>query len=216
MVSPQLSVIVINDRANTYGIVVDRFLGEKELVLHPLDPRLGKVPDISSGAFMEDGSPVLIIDIEDVIRSIDNILFTGTVSKLTYSGTKEAVKKTKTILVIDDSITVREVECRLLRNKGYDVDTAINGMEGWNALRMGSYDLVITDVDMPRMNGIELVRAIKADSRLKSMPVMIVSYKERESDRVQGLEAGANYYLTKSGFHDQALLNAVVDLIGEP
>jgi two-component system sensor histidine kinase and response regulator WspE len=74
----------------------------------------------------------------------------------------------------------------------------------------------VTDIDMPRMNGIELVRAIRADPRLKSIPVMIVSYKERDEDRVKGLEAGANYYLTKSSFHDETLITVVQELIGNP
>jgi two-component system, chemotaxis family, sensor histidine kinase and response regulator WspE len=214
-VATDLPVIIINDYVNNYGIVVDAFLEEKELVLHDIDPRLGKVPDILAGAFMEDGSPILILDVEDIVRTIDNILSTGKLSKLSYNVADEQAIAKKRILVIDDSITVREIECRLLRNRGYDVEAAVNGMEGWNALRMAHFDLVVTDVDMPRMNGIELVKAIKADPRLKSIPVMIVSYKEREEDRIKGLEAGANYYLTKSGFHDQALINAVIDLIGE-
>jgi len=83
-------------------------------------------------------------------------------------------------------------------------------------LRTGHYDLVITDVDMPRMDGIELATLIKKDPQLKSLPVMIVSYKDREEDRMRGLEAGADYYLTKGSFHDETLLQAVVDLIGEP
>ncbi len=121
----------------------------------------------------------------------------------------------KRVLVVDDSITVREVECRLLQNHGYDVETAVNGVDGWNAVRVGHYDLVITDVDMPRMNGIELVRAIKSDERLKDLPVVIVSYKEREEDRLAGMEVGADYYLTKSSFHDETLIQVVKDLIGE-
>ena len=89
-------------------------------------------------------------------------------------------------------------------------------MDGWNAMRAGHYDLVITDVDMPRMDGIELATLIKRDPLLKSVPVMIVSYKDREDDRLRGLEAGADYYLTKGSFHDETLLQAVVDLIGAP
>ena len=96
------------------------------------------------------------------------------------------------------------------------MDSAVNGADAWNAVRLENYDLVVTDVDMPRMNGIELIRNIKNDLRLKNLPVMIVSYKERESDRIQGLEAGANYYLAKSTFGDEALIQAVIDLIGEP
>ena len=76
-------------------------------------------------------------------------------------------------------------------------------------------DLVLTDVDMPRLDGIELATFIKQDARLRSLPVMIVSYKDREEDRLRGLEAGADYYLTKGSFHDATLLQAVVDLIGE-
>jgi two-component system, chemotaxis family, sensor histidine kinase and response regulator WspE len=93
---------------------------------------------------------------------------------------------------------------------------AVDGMDGWNAVRAGDYDLVIADVDMPRLNGIELATLIKQDARLKSLPVMIISYKDREEDRLRGLEAGADYYLTKGSFHDETLLQAVVDLIGEP
>jgi two-component system sensor histidine kinase and response regulator WspE len=89
-------------------------------------------------------------------------------------------------------------------------------MQGWYAVRTEHYDLVITDVDMPRMDGIELATLIKKDPLFKSLPVMIVSYKDSEEDRLRGLEAGADYYLTKGGFQDEALLQAVVDLIGEP
>ena len=117
--------------------------------------------------------------------------------------------------MVDDSITVREVERKLLQNRGYTVEVAVDGMEGWNAVRSGPYDLVISDIDMPRMNGIELIKQIKSHPRLNSVPVIVVSYRDREEDRIQGLEAGADYYLTKSSFHDDTLIEAVVDLIGE-
>jgi two-component system sensor histidine kinase and response regulator WspE len=91
----------------------------------------------------------------------------------------------------------------------------VDGVDGWNAVRTGRYDLVVTDIDMPRLDGIELVTLIRKDSRLKTLPVMIVSYKDREEDRQRGLEAGADYYLTKGSFHDETLIRAVVDLIGE-
>jgi len=91
----------------------------------------------------------------------------------------------------------------------------VNGMDGWNAVRTGRYDLVVSDVDMPRMNGIEFVSLIKKDPALKVVPVIIVSYKDRDEDRMRGLEAGANYYLTKSSFQDNTFLQAVGDLIGE-
>ena len=77
------------------------------------------------------------------------------------------------------------------------------------------FDLVVTDIDMPRMDGIELVGLMKKDAKLKSLPAMIVSYKDRDEDRRRGLEAGADYYLSKGSFHDDTLIEAVVDLIGE-
>jgi len=110
---------------------------------------------------------------------------------------------------------VREVERKLLENAGYDVDVAVDGVDGWNQLgQQQPYDLVVSDVDMPRMNGIELVTRIKSDPRLKVLPVVIVSYKDREEDRRRGMQAGADYYLTKSSFHDASLIQAVRDLIG--
>jgi two-component system sensor histidine kinase and response regulator WspE len=119
------------------------------------------------------------------------------------------------VLVVDDSITVREVERQLLRHRGYEVTLAMDGQEGWNAVRAEPFDLMISDVDMPRMNGFELVRAVRGDPGLRSLPVIIVSYKDREEDRLRGLDAGANYYLTKSSFDDVTFLRAVADLIGE-
>jgi two-component system sensor histidine kinase and response regulator WspE len=211
-----LSVIVLSDRTNYYGLVVDRFLGERDLVVRPLDPRLGKVRDISAAALMEDGSPVLIIDVEDLVRSLDLLLSSGRLSQITQDAQVKESQRHQKILVVDDSITVREMERKLLQNKGYKVDIAVNGVDAWNAARTGEYDLIITDVDMPRMNGIELVNQLKKHGNLKSTPVIIVSYKDREEDRLLGLEAGANYYLTKSSFHDDTFLNAVMDMIGTP
>ena len=210
-----LPVVIVSDRSSSYGLAVDQFLGERDLVVRPLDPRLGKVADISAAAFMEDGTPVLIIDVEDLVRSTDKMLTESRLQKVSQTAQTAESTTRKRVLVVDDSITVREVERKLLENQGYEVEIAVNGMDGWNALRTGNFDLVISDVDMPRMTGIELVSQIKNHSALKSIPVIIVSYKDREEDRIRGLEVGADYYLTKSSFHDDTLLNAVVDLIGE-
>lgn len=212
---PVLRVVVLSDRLSRYGVAVDRFLGERELVVIPLDPRLGKVPNISAGAVMEDGSPLLILDVDDVVRGVDNLIGQGRVIRA-VSRRVQRPEDRKRILVVDDSLTVREVERKLLENRGYEVAVAVDGMDGLNALQEAAYHLVVTDVDMPRMDGIELVRRIKADPRRKTMPVMIVSYKDREEDKLRGLEAGADYYLTKSSFHDDRLIGAVRDLIGDP
>ena len=213
--SEQVSVVVIGNKANRYGVVTEKFLGERELVIKPLDPRLGKIKDISSGAILDDGSPVLIVDVEDLIRSVEKSIEAGTLGGVQSGTNEEMVKRPKRVLVVDDSLTVRELEKKLLQSRGYEVEIAVDGMDAWNAARSGHFDLAITDVDMPRMDGIEFVRLIKKDSNLKSLPVMIVSYKDRAEDRRRGLEAGADYYLAKASFHDEALLQAVINLIGE-
>jgi two-component system sensor histidine kinase and response regulator WspE len=215
LASDEVPVIVVGEAGNTYGVVADRFLGERELVVQPLDARLGKIKDIAAGAIMEDGSPVLIVDVEDMLRSVDRLVSAGTLTKVQRGTTLGAVKARKRVLVIDDSLTVRELERKLLDQQGYEVEVSVDGMDGWNAARTGHFDLIITDIDMPRMDGIELVKLLKSDAKLKSLPVMIVSYKDREEDRLRGLDAGADYYLTKGSFHDETLVQAAVDLIGE-
>jgi two-component system sensor histidine kinase and response regulator WspE len=211
----ELPVVVVGDRTYRYALAVDRFLGEHDLVVRPLDPRLGRVPDISAAAILNDGAPLLILDVEDVVRSIDKLLNGEASRSLALSAGPVAVRRRKRILVVDDSITVREVERQLLSSRGYEVAVAVDGADGWNTVRGGDFDLVVSDIDMPRMNGIDLVRSIKQDAKLRSLPVVIVSYKDREEDRMRGLEAGADGYLTKSSFQDQTLLKTVERLIGE-
>lgn len=214
--SESLSVVVVGDHNGSYGVIVDRFIGERELAVQKLDSRLGKVKDIAAAATLDDGRMSLIFDVEDMLHSIAKI-FGADVVDIDSVRTGESVDKRlgKRILVVDDSMTVREVERKLLQQCGYEVDIAVDGLDAWNTLRKNNYELVITDVDMPRMNGIELVEQIKADSRYSGLPVVIVSYKDRDDDRQRGLSAGADYYLTKGSFHDDTLRNAVVDLIGE-
>jgi two-component system sensor histidine kinase and response regulator WspE len=210
----ELAVVILGDAAHQYGVVVDGFLGERELVVRPLDPRLGKIQDISAAALMPDQSPVLIIDVEDFIHSIRHMASGRRLAQVSQALDTLSGQRRKRVLVVDDSLTVRELERKLIAGRGYEVEVAVDGMDAWNAVRSGHYDLIVTDVDMPRLDGIELVTLIKRDARLNSLPVMIVSYKDREEDHRRGLEAGADYYLTKASFHDETLLTAIEDLIG--
>jgi two-component system sensor histidine kinase and response regulator WspE len=210
-----MPVVVISDRGQQFGMIVDAFLGERDLEVRPLDRRLGKVPNINSASLLENGNPVLIVDVEDLVRSIDNVLMGRRLTRVEFEKMAEQARQRKRILVVDDSITVRELERQLLQSRGYAVDVAVDGMDGWNAIRGAHYDLVVTDVDMPRMDGIGLVSLIKNDPARKDIPVVIVSYKDREEDRLRGLDAGANRYLTKSSFHDETFVHTITDLIGE-
>ncbi|MCA8089491.1 hybrid sensor histidine kinase/response regulator [Burkholderia anthina] len=209
------AVVVVGGEPELYGVAVDRFLGERMLVVQPLDSRLHKIQNIAAGALLENGDPVLIVDVEDLIRSVDKLVRGGQLAKLMRDPQLALADRRRRVLVVDDSLTVRELERKLLEKRGYDVTVAVDGMDGWNAVRSDAFDLVVTDVDMPRMDGIELVTLIKGDPMLTRVPVMIVSYKDRDEDRRRGLDAGADYYLAKSSFHDEALLDAVHDLIGD-
>jgi two-component system sensor histidine kinase and response regulator WspE len=213
--SDPMPVVVISDRGQQFGMIVDAFLGERDLEVRPLDRRLGKVPNINSASLLENGNPVLIVDVEDLVRSIDNVLMGRRLSRVEFERMAEQARSRKRVLVVDDSITVRELERQLLQARGFIVDVAVDGMDGWNAFRGAHYDLVVTDVDMPRMDGIGLVSLIKNDPARKEVPVVIVSYKDREEDRLRGLDAGANRYLTKSSFHDETFVHTIIDLIGE-
>lgn len=209
------SVVVLGGD-DWYGFLVHRFVGEEDLVVRTLDPRLGKVAHLSAAAIREDGEAALIVDCEDILSSMRQQLAEGRSPAARRRVITEGAAQRKRVLVVDDSATVREVERQLLVRLGYEVETAKDGADGLIALRNGAYDLLVSDVDMPRMTGIELVRAARAEPRFAGLPIIIVSYKDREEDRLAGLEAGANAYLTKGAFQDETFATTVRDLIGEP
>jgi len=209
-----ISIVIINDRSSYYGLVVDKCFGEQDLVVQAIPTKLGKVKDISTASILENGLSVLIIDIDDLFRSIEKLISDGMINDIDKSQDYSSTDS-KSILVIDDSITVREVERNMLEAVGYDVDVAVDGMDGWHMINQNNYDLIITDIDMPRMNGIELIHKIKSKPRYKGMPIIVVSYKDRAEDRDDVFSAGADRYLTKGSFQDNSLREAVEDLIGE-
>jgi two-component system sensor histidine kinase and response regulator WspE len=214
----ELAVVVIGGPRERYGLVVDQVRGEQSLTVQPLEPVFGKLRDVASCALLDDGAPVLILDVPDMLLSIARLLEAGESLQPAAAAPGAASSKQRAarrILVVDDSLTVREMQRKLLSARGYRVEVALDGVDGWNSVRAGAYDLVITDIDMPRLDGIGLLGLIRQDPRLQRLPVMIVSYKDRPEDRARGLEAGADWYLAKGAFHDASLLDAVRDLIGE-
>lgn len=203
-------VVVLRHGPTAHGVVVDRFLGERDLAVQPLQAELGKVQFVSAAAQLDDGTLTLIVDVDDVLAVAESQGHDADVAEAAPAG-----PEAKRILLVEDSLTVREAARAILAAHGYDVDVAGDGMEGWNALRAGHYHLVITDVDMPRMDGIELVSLIRQDARRRALPVMVFSYKGRAEDRRRGLDAGADYYFAKGDFDEAAFIAAVTELIGE-
>lgn len=207
-------LLVLSGNGKKFGVVVSKFLGEGEIVVQPLDQKLGKVQNIAATALMEDGTPLLLIDHDDFIISIKRLVENGKLAAPVAAKNRKSSQQHR-ILVVDDSLTVRELERKLLTTLGYNVEIAVDGLDAWNAVRHGNFSAVVTDVDMPRMDGIELTQSIKTDVRLRDTPVIIVSYKDRDEDRRRGLDAGADYYLTKASFQDEGLARAIADVLGE-
>ncbi len=206
-------VLVLGQPPHSLGLVVDMVVGIHDLVEKPLPEILGKVQDITSCALMPDGKLIYMMDTHDMLRSMARFLASRRKHKREEQHAETAIRGR--ILVVDDSITVRETERNMLIAEGYAVDVAVDGLDAWNMLNANDYDLLISDVDMPHMDGITLIQRMRQDSRFGIMPVIIVSYKENEHDRMRGLEAGADAYLAKSSFDDQSMLQKVHELLGE-
>ena len=117
------------------------------------------------------------------------------------------------ILVVDDSITTRTMEKNLLEAAGYRVGTATDGLEAWTALKEEDFDLVVSDVDMPQMDGLDLTARIRADKKLAEIPVVLVTALESREDKERGIEVGANAYIVKSSFDQSNLLEIIRRLI---
>ncbi|KFN48569.1 hybrid sensor histidine kinase/response regulator [Arenimonas composti] len=208
----EIDIVVVAHEDRRVGFAVDAVLGEFDLATRPLDPRLGRVADLAALALMPDGAPVVLLDIEDLLRgALEHERELGRLA----GGEEEAPRALRRVLVVDDSISVRELVRQLLVARGYEVEVAVDGMDAWARLREWPCDLVVTDVDMPRMDGIELTRSLKQDPKLRALPVVIVSYRDRPEDRARGLEVHADAYLTKADFQEHGFLDVVHQLIGD-
>ena len=208
----RIDVVVIAQGGKNVGFVIEAVLGEYDLATRPLDPRLGRVADLAAWSVLPDGAPVVMLDVDDLMRGALERERAALAEAEPQQGDHDRRQR---ILVIDDSISVRELERQLLTARGYEVEVAVDGMDGWSKLREWPCDLVVTDVDMPRMDGIELTRSIKQDPKFRALPVVIVSYRDRPEDKARGLEVRADAYLTKSDFQEDGLLNVVHRLIGD-
>ncbi|MCL6486880.1 MAG: hybrid sensor histidine kinase/response regulator, partial [Janthinobacterium lividum] len=135
-----LAVVVIGRGKQSYALVVDAIRGEQSLAVQAIDPIFGKMRDISAAALLDNGEPVLILDVPDLLLSIDKLLHEGGLHQLAQAGHAQQ-RRAKRILVVDDSLTVREMERKLLLARGFEVDVAIDGIDGWNVVRSSEYDL---------------------------------------------------------------------------
>jgi len=207
-----LQVVMVYSHGHCIGFVVDAVHGEQDMVLQVLDPRLGRVPNLSAAAVLPDGRPVLVIDTDDLVRSTMNRDVSDSVAK--SAPADRAGPRQPRILIVDDSPTVRAMEQELFNGAGFEVTTAVDGMDAWGLLRERDFDLVVTDIDMPRLDGIGLIRSIRQELRHKRMPIIVMSYRASTEERQRGLSAGADVYMIKADYDDQSLLETAQRLLG--
>lgn len=200
---PQISLVVVNCADKRLAFAVDQILHEQEVLLKNLGRQLGSVQNISGATLLADGRVVPILDLPELVQSAIRA------SGPTGISEEEPRAAAKAVLVAEDSITARTLLKNILESANYTVTTAVDGLDAFTKLREGAFDLVISDVEMPRMNGFELTSKIRADKRLTEVPVVLVTALESREDRERGIDVGANAYIVKSSFDQSNLLEVV-------
>ena len=201
------SILVIKVGDVEAAIIVDRVIEEVEITVKPMGKLLRKVPNISGAAVIGADELVPVINVRDLMQSIVG----GRGSVTMVSKNKE--NTSLSILVAEDSITTRMLLTSILESAGYEVETAIDGQDALYKLRAGKYDMLVSDVEMPRMNGFELTEKVRSDDKLSDLPVILCTTLSRREDRERGVQVGANAYLTKKNFEQSNLLETVDRLI---
>lgn len=198
----RLAVLVTN-AGSTVGLMVDRLLDEEEVVLKPVGALLESARLVTAGAVLGGGRIALLLDVDAVVKAASHVRAGAT-------GTTESESARRySILLADDVLTTREVERAILEAAGYEVTAVADGQAAWEQLARRSFDLVVTDVEMPRMDGFALTRQITSDARTAHIPVIIITSLAKEEDRRRGLEAGAAAYIVKSAFDQENLLDLI-------
>lgn len=203
-------VVVLGDLHQQVGFIVDEIVGEEEVFIKSLGRFLGKVRYVSGAVVMSNGEVIVVLDVEDLLKHSDLSL---PVSKIQVESANPNRKKGR-ILVVEDAFSTRELERSILENKGYQVDTAVDGLDAMSRLATESYDLILSDIEMPRMDGFELCRMVKSNEAYKRIPVVMVTALQKEEDKRRGMEVGAAAYLVKSHFNQANLLEIIERLIG--
>jgi two-component system chemotaxis sensor kinase CheA len=201
------TVLVLRYGLECLAFAVDQVMGEREVLAKPLGRLLPRVPNVSGATVFGSGRVVPILNVSDLLQHAARC--TQTSGPVAPAETVRA----RRLLVADDSITARtSLQC-ILESAGFEVTTAPDGAAALNALHTDPFDLVVSDVEMPRMDGFELTKRIRGETTLAGLPVVLITAREAKEDRERGLDAGANAYLVKSGFDQTNLLETVRRLL---
>jgi two-component system, chemotaxis family, sensor kinase CheA len=201
----RIPVIVLTSMDNHIGFLVDEVLQEQEVLVKGLGAQLQRVRNIAGATVTGTGKIVPVLNVSDLIKSAVR-LAAAPRKETAYRKTSDSAEK---ILVAEDSITSRTLLKNILETAGFQVTTAVDGADALAQLHSNEFGLVVSDVDMPRMNGFELTAKIRADKKLGETPVVLVTSLESRDDKERGIEAGANAYIVKSSFDQSNLLEVV-------
>ncbi len=206
-----IPVVLLAAGEQRLAVAVNELVAEQEIVVHPLDAGGRQPPYLSGGALLGTGRVALALSPPALIAAALESGVRGGVPLTAETGTPKPVKRR--LLVVDDSITTRTLEQSILEAAGYDVRTAVDGAEAWAVLQDQGCDLLVADVEMPRMDGFELCEAIRGSKRFKELPIVLVTAMETPQHRARGLEVGADAYIGKSSFDQHGLLDVIRQLL---
>jgi two-component system, chemotaxis family, sensor kinase CheA len=202
-----LPTVVLTGGGRRIAFAVDGVLGDQEVLVKSLGPQLRRVPNVAGATIIGAGRVVPILNVLDLLKSALN----AGAPPATSEPEKEAPRRS--LLVVEDSITSRSLLKNILETAGYDVTVAVDGIDALTILRSGRFDLVVSDVEMPRMDGFDLTAKIRSDQRLAATPVVLVTALESRAHKERGIDVGANAYIVKSRFDGNSLLDTIRRLL---
>jgi len=203
-------VVMVTSLDRRVGFIVDEILGDEEVFIKSLGKHLGKVKNVSGAIIMATGEVAVVLDIEDLLAH--NALSPQMVKE--KMPPPKVKRKEKRILVVEDAFSTRELEKSILETHGYLVDTAVDGLDALNRITGNKYDLIVSDIEMPRMDGFELCKTLKKNEGFKDIPFVMVTALQKEEDKRRGMEVGAAAYIVKSAFEQTNLLDTIERLVG--
>jgi two-component system chemotaxis sensor kinase CheA len=205
-----IPVIVLNSGDLRVAFAVDEVSREEEVLVKPFRKPLMRLRNVSGATVLGSGKAVPVLNVADLVKSARKH---GIAPAAAVAPKKQASAPSQKVLVVEDSITSRTLLKGILETANYQVKTAVDGIEAFTALREEAFDLVVSDVEMPRMNGVDLTAKIRADKTLAEIPVVLVTALESRQERERGIDVGASAYIIKSSFDQSNLLEVVRRLI---
>ena len=207
----KLAAVILKQRGQVIACTIDKSHGTSEIVVKSLGGQLKKVRHTFGATVMGDGNPALILDVPDIFATAEGVSSGGLRNSLQESQT---FVSRGNILVVDDSITTRTMEKSILVANGYEVTIAVSAEDALEKIGTANFDLVISDVEMPGLNGFELTARLRSIDEYRNTPVIIVSSLSKDEHKRKAIEAGAQAYIVKGAFEQGTLLDTVESLIG--